>query len=282
MTGALIVALGPRRYRVERPWGRLPPLSGIVSDVACDAAGTVFVGIRRDSCVDAPGPTVLALDAQGTVRAAWGEELADLHMLQTAPDGRVFAIDRDAHQVVIYTGTGERLGALGTRHGPGAPFNHPSDVAFGPAGEIYVAGGYGAGAIHVFGPDLASRGSFGAGVGGGPGEFSTPHAVWALADGRVAVADRENDRVQVFAPDGRFLAAWSGHYRPMDIATDADGNLLISDQVPRLTLRAPDGTVLGLCRPVLNGAHGVAVAPDGVIYLAELNPSRITRLVPLP
>jgi peptidylglycine monooxygenase len=56
---------------------------------------------------------------------------------------------------------------------------------------------------------------------------------------------------------------------------------LITDQIPRLSLVSPEGRLLGRCRPVLNGAHGIACAADGVIYLAEINPSRISRLVPV-
>ena len=41
---------------------------------------------------------------------------------------------------------------------------------------------------------------------------------------------------------------------------------------------APDGAILGRCRPVLNGAHGLFGTPEGDILLAEGNPSRITRL----
>jgi hypothetical protein len=31
----------------------------------------------------------------------------------------------------------------------------------------------------------------------------------------------------------------------------------------------------------LNGAHGICITPEGVILTAELNPRRMSRLVPL-
>jgi hypothetical protein len=43
----------------------------------------------------------------------------------------------------------------------------------------------------------------------------------------------------------------------MDIFQDVAGRLYVTDKVPRLTVLAPDGTLLGHCRPVLNGAHGI-------------------------
>ncbi len=56
--------------------------------------------------------------------------------------------------------------------------------------------------------------------GSGPGEFTTPHAIWVDRSERVLVADRENNRVQVFDRDGRFLEMWGDLYHPMDIAED--------------------------------------------------------------
>ena len=44
---------------------------------------------------------------------------------------------------------------------------------------------------------------------------------------------------------------------------------------------APDGALIGRCRPVLNGAHGMWRGPDGRIFLSEQNPSRLTCLVPV-
>src|SRR5262249_20366665 len=116
--------------------------------------------------------------------------------------------------------------------------------------------------------------------GSGPGEFTTPHAVRVHPDGRVLVADRENHRVQVFTPDGQFLVAWGDFFRPMDIFIDPQGMIFVTDQVPRLSMLAPDGTLVGRCRPVLNGAHGIFGDSEGNLYLAEVAPEdRVTKLV---
>ena len=50
--------------------------------------------------------------------------------------------------------------------------------------------------------------------GKGAGEFNLPHAICLDPDGRIYVGDRENDRVQVFDPEGKFLAQWTEGGRP--------------------------------------------------------------------
>jgi DNA-binding beta-propeller fold protein YncE len=276
----LFVALGQQRYQVERPWGDIPSGGGKVTDVVCDDRGHVFVLLRADSYVDPALPTVIELAPDGSRLAAWGEEIADGHMLSIGPDGRIYVVDRDAHQIVVFDRTGRLVGEIGQRHQPNAPFNHPCDVAIAPSGDIYVADGYGASRVHRFnanGDLIATWGQ----PGHAPGHFTTPHAIWALADGRVAVADRENNRLQVFSAQGELQAIWPDFYHPMDIFQDASGHLFVTDQIPRLTMLAPDGTLLGRCRPVLNGAHGMWGDRAGNLYMAEMNPSRITRLTPI-
>ena len=278
---ALYVRLGEACYRVDRPWGDIPAGPGKPTDVACDVDGRVFVLLRRDPLVDPPSPAVVVLAPEdGGQIAAWGEEVADGHMLSVHPDGRVFVVDRDAHEIIIFDQAGHRLGGLGTRNRPGEPFNAPCDVAFGPDGSIYVADGYGNSVVHRFAADGRHLSTLG-GPGEGPGEFTTPHGIWVLPDGRVAVADRENNRVQVFTAEGAFLTEWRDHYKPMSVHGDAEGKLYVTDQVPRLSLLAADGTLIGRCRPVLNGAHGMWRGSSGVIYLSEQNPPRLTRLVPI-
>ena len=98
----------------------------------------------------------------------------------------------------------------------------------------------------------------------------------------VLVADRENHRLQLFDLDGKLLAVWTGFFRPQAIWGDGAGLLYVTDSVPSLTALTEMGERVGRCRPVLNGAHGLSGnAQSGILYLAEGNPSRVTRLVPL-
>ena len=277
MGESLVVILGDRRYRVEYNWGTLPAdvRLGQVSQVAVDSRGRVHVFQRAEL-------PVLVFESTGAFRGTLAEgRIADAHGIAVAPDDRVLLVDRDAHQILIFGPEGALLGTLGERHRPrhGAPFNHPADVAVAPDGEIYVADGYGNAMVHRFTGSGEHRQSWGR-PGDGPGEFTTPHAVWVDREDRVLVADRENDRVQLFDRDGRYLAEWRDFYHPMDIYEDTEGRIYVTDQIPRLSQLAPDGTLIGRCRPSFNTPHGVWGAPDGALFIAEMNPSQIVRLTP--
>ena len=274
----LRVAMNGRSYAVERPWGELP--DGIelvaISQIAVDSKGHVYAFQRGE-------PPVLVFAPDGTFHTAWGAgEVADAHGIFIDARDRVFLVDRDAHEIQIRDREGGRLGTLGERHVPHfqAPFNHPTDVALAADGEIYVADGYGNAAVHRFAADGRHLATWGT-PGHGPGEFTTPHAVWVDSRDRVLVADRENDRVQLFDREGTYLDSWGDFYHPMDIAEDDQGNILVSDQIPRLSLLASDGRLIGRARAVWNGAHGVACNARGDIFLAENRPSRITKLANL-
>ena len=281
MMERLIVRLGETNYHVERPFGDLRNGTALVSDVACSEDGRIYVLLRIDSQVDEQSDAVVELDGDGAfVRSFGAGHVIDGHMLAVDALGRIYVVDRDAHQIIIFSSSGEKISALGERSRPGRPFSHPSSIAFGPGGDIFVADGYGAHRVHRFSSVGEHLGTWGT-RGVGPGEFSTPHGIWALRDGRVLVADRENDRVQVFDSEGRWLADWTGFPRAMDIWSDADDRIYVTDQVPRLTRLDSSGRVEGCARPVLNGAHGLWGDAEGRLYLAEVSPSRLTRLVPL-
>ena len=271
----LVVVMGDRRYRVERGWGEASGESPLrlISSIAVDARGRVYAYQRAE-------PPVVVFDPDGRVHATWGEDqVADPHGLTVAPDGRVLLVDRDAHQVLVFTADGEQVGAIGTRHSPRfqAPFNHPTGVAVAPDGEIYVCDGYGNSVVHRFAADGTHRATWGR-PGSGPGEFTTPHAVAIDGRDRVLVVDRENNRVQLFDREGTYLGEWSDLYHPMDIFVDDRGMTFVTDQIPRISLFASDGALVGRCRAVWNIAHGLAGNAAGDLYLAEMQPSRITRL----
>ena len=276
MRDDLVVTMNGRDYAVECPWGTLPDgqVFGPVSQLAIDSNDRVYVFQRSN-------PPVLVFDSEGLLVDSWGEgEFSDAHGIFITTDDLVLLVDRDAHEILACETSGTVRFRLGQRHRPrlNEPFNHPTDIAQAPNGDYYVSDGYGNSRVHCFSAEGTYRFSWGR-PGDGPGEFTTPHAVWVDSAERVLVADRENNRVQLFDLQGRFLEAWSDFYHPMDIYADRDGNVFVTDQIPRLSMLSPDGTLIGRCRPVLFGPHGVGGDAAGNLYLAETAPLNcITRL----
>ena len=272
----LVVGTGDFVYDVFRPWGVLPSgwTFGTISHVAVDSMDRVYFYQRKD-------PPVLVFDAAGNFLTGWGDgRLRDAHGIYVGRDDHVYVCNRDEHEVLKLTPDGRIVLTLGHRGRPSlqAPFNHPADVALAPNGEIYVADGYGNSAIHRFSPEGQHLGSWGR-PGAGPGQFTTPHGIWIDSDERVLVADRENNRVQLFSPDGDFYGEWADLYHPMDIYVDGAGIVYVTDQIPRITMYAPDGTMLARGRPVTMGAHGVWGDSRGNLYLAEMAVNQVTKLV---
>jgi DNA-binding beta-propeller fold protein YncE len=254
--------LGTRRYIVVHPWNRAP--LGHVSQLALDRTSRVYVFQRT-------GAPIVVLGPGGELVGSWGTgQISDPHGIFITDDDRVLLVDRDAHQVMIFDTHGQLLANLGERHSPrfGLPFNHPTDVAVALDGQIYVCDGYGNAHVHCFSADGTHRHSWG-GIGTGPGEFSTPHGIWVTADGRVLVADRENNRVQIFSGDGAYLGEWGDLYHPMDIYGDADGTIFVTDQAPRIVAFSPQGEVIGRCKAVATYSHGIWGDTAGNLFLCE-------------
>jgi DNA-binding beta-propeller fold protein YncE len=273
---AITVGMGEYVYEYQPEWPRLPVGQGFrgISGVAVDSHDRVYVFQRQ-------GPPVLVFDPDGNPLAAWERTdgvPADAHHIHIGPDDSVYLVDRDAHQILRYSTDGALLSTIGARDRPAlqAPFNHPADICVAPSGDLYVADGYGNSSVHRLAADGTLIASFGS-PGRGPGEFIVPHSIRVSEDGRVYVADRENNRVQVFTTDGEFLDQWTDFRCPMGIHIDAQQTVYVSDQVPRLSILNLDGELLARGR-TFEHAHQIYTDSQGNIYGADTSTQRVQKL----
>ena len=100
--------------------------------------------------------------------------------------------------------------------------------------------------------------------GTGPGGFGLPHNLVVDAKGRVYVTDRDHQRVQVFEANGTFVTEWTGTGGVSGLAITKDQRIWTGG-----ILRELDGKIVG--KLSVTGAHGVAIADSGDVYLAQLS-----------
>ncbi|MFN8525837.1 MAG: peptidyl-alpha-hydroxyglycine alpha-amidating lyase family protein [Chloroflexota bacterium] len=303
-------------YEVNHRWEQAP--AGIthkdVSGVAVDSRDRVFIVTRHPDIV-------VVYERDGTFIASWGAGVfGNTHGITIGPDDTVWITDNRDHCVRQLSQQGELLMTLGTPGVPtdtgyhttgkpeihhnetvlrsAGPFNSCTNVAFGPNGDLYVADGYGNARIHRFTSAGTLVHSWGE-PGTGPGQFHIPHGIWVAADGTVIVADRENDRLQFFSPDGDYLREWNDVQRPTAVVTDREGLIYVAelwrpiekgqgsfvhgyaavDQPGRVSVYELDGTIVarwGASQTDRDAPgnfiapHGICVDSQGDLYVSEV------------
>jgi DNA-binding beta-propeller fold protein YncE len=231
---------GAFRYRALVTWEQLPPgwSFGEAIGVATDSADNVYVFNRGEH-------PLIVFDRRGKFLRSWGEGgFARPHGITIGPDDAVYLVDDLGHVVRKFTTEGRLLTTLGTpgvasdtgavgldyrtiRRAAG-PFNCPTNVALSAGGDLYIADGYGNARVHHFSPAGKLLNSWGE-PGNVPGQFHVPHGIAVDRDGTVLVADRENSRLERFAPDGRLIAVWTDVARPCEVTVDPSGNIFVAE-----------------------------------------------------
>ncbi len=275
------VGTGKYTFELIEDWAKLPDgwvlgQTGIVTD----SQDRVYLFNRSDH-------PLIVLDRDGNFITSWGEGvLDDAHGMHIDEDENLYLPVKNSHVVQKYDRDGNLLMTMGEWYKPSdtgwsgiteepalraaGPFNRPSDVSISPDGYLYISDGYGNARVHKFDKDGTLLNSWGEPGKTEPGEFHVPHGVWVHTDGRVFVADRENNRVQIFTQEGEFLTQWTGFARPCDFFIDENNVVFIPELDGFLSIVDIDGTVISKWEgPYGATAHAVWVDAHGDLYINQ-------------
>src|SRR5262245_43456463 len=144
------------------------------------------------------------------------------------------------HQVIKFSPEGKVLLTLGKAGGnrPGEPadpssFYQPNDVITNANGDIFVVEGHGDTAAIPRISKFDKTGKFIKATGkrgSGPGEFLQPHALAWDSKGRLFVADRSNNRIQIYDQDLNLLdTGWQQYSRISGLWIDKNDTLYAAD-----------------------------------------------------
>lgn len=265
--------------------------AGIVSTFA----GTGVAGLVNGTLTTAQffHPTGLTIDLQGTIFVT---DLLNSCIRKITTDG------------VVSTFAGS--GIIGFLDGPGttARFNSPYGITVDATGNVYVAdqSNHRIRKITPAGEVTTIAGSTmgyidGAGT---SAQFKYPTGVILDATGNLIVADTQNNRIRKITPTGAVTTlagsaqgfadgngAGAQFYWPHGLAFNANGALIVTDEknnrVRKITTTGVVSTLAGTgIAGYANGTAtvaqfyspiGIAVAPDGTIYITDANNQRIRK-----
>ena len=275
------VGSGKYTYELVEGWGEIP--SGWTlgqTAIVTDSQDRVYLFNRGDH-------PLMVFDSDGRFLNSWGEgQLPDAHGMFIDEEENLYMPVKNSHVVLKYSLDGQLLMRLGDWDQPSdtgwsgetteivgqaaGPFHRPTDVGQSDSGDLYISDGYGNARIHKFSNDGNLLFSWGSPGKTAPGAFHVPHGVWVHKDGRVIVADRENDRIQVFNSEGDYLTQWTGFSRPCDIYIDRDDAVFIPELDGFISITDLDGNILARwAGPTGAGAHAIWLDSRGDIYINQ-------------
>jgi NHL repeat len=231
----------------------------------------------------------------------WGRP-HDVEISPYDPEKHVWIVDADNHFVSEFTNDGsKRILTLGTPGIPGTDDKHfarPTFIVFLDKNTFYLDDGYDG--TRVIKYDMSGKKLLQWGQKGTPpnetrpGYFNNVHGI-ALnpQTHRVYINDRNNNRVQVFDENGKYLDEWKfSKVGPSNIHTiymGSNGTLWAADQTTHKMLGYDDkGNYLyswgtfGTCEGCIWGVHGFTTDKDGNLWTASVRDGRVEKFTPRP
>ena len=263
---------------------------GPPASVAFNSKGHLFVLNRG------PQP-VMEFDASGTFIQSFGEVLSIRpHGVGIDSDDNIWATDGGAHIVVKFNSKGQVLLTLGKKGEAGEwneatgshRFNQPNAIAFGRNGDVFVVQGHtekrGDPRVLKFDKDGHFIKSWG-GTGTEPGKFQVAHGIAVDSKGFLWVADRENQRIQVFDQDGTFIKEMKVGGLPCSLSIGEKYVYLVNGLAGQLLRLDLNGKALAATGRIGKGlgefgeAHSIAVSTKGEIWIADTQNITVHKFV---
>jgi PKD repeat protein len=274
-----------------------------LADVAVDGSGSIWV-------VDQGAHHVVKFNSSGSrvseLGLTWNpgtgnDRFNNPYSIAFDSVGNIYISDSGNHRIQVFNNSGvysTTIGMTGVSGADNAHFNSPKHITVDSNNRLYVADGNNH-RVQVFDVSNLSAITYVAtiGVSGEFGSdnshFNSPEGVAIdVTRGRIYVADVFNWRVQVFDYTTRgYLRTLTGFGYIADVAVDSTGNLYVAEpwdswcRVQQLDSNLNYVRTYGTTGvPYLtNGSHynfpmGLAVAPDGSIYIGEWDGRRVTKL----
>jgi DNA-binding beta-propeller fold protein YncE len=266
------------------------------------------------NCLDTPDidPIMLIDTKTGKILKSFGKnQIVWPHGIFVDREGNVWMADargddkrKKGHQVHKFSPDGKLLMSLGKAGVAGKDeytFDQPNDVLVAPNGDIFVAEGHaenGANRIVKYDKTGKYLKEFG-GTGTDNGKLKVPHDLAMDSQGRLFVADRSNNRVQIFDQDGNWVDSWSQFGRPSGLYIDKNDTLYVADSESNTGAHRNPGWYRGIRigsaktgfvsafipDPNSGAARGTSVAEgvtadeDGSVYGAEVAQKMLRKYV---
>jgi len=284
---------------------------GAMRDMAVDAAGNIYVadaGAQRVVKFDRAGRYVTAWGAPGTGPGQFSNLYAgvDPAGIVVGHNGDIYVSDWTRIQEFTPAGAFVRQFGAGNQGKAvtASSFYGPRQIAVAPNGNLYIAD-TGNKRIQVYSPTGTHLFNIGTGAQvaaqmTAPGSFDEPSGVAVDNKGIVYVADYWNKRVQRFTLNGTYLSAYpvagwvAQDYQEPYLAVDNKGHLFATD-APAINQHVNhvlelDATTGATIRALGSGAvgtagaltqpSGVAVGPDGALYIADPGAVKLLKIQP--
>lgn len=278
------VEAAPITYQLVENWAQLPTGTkwAMMTAVDIDSHGTLYVLQRGEPS------KVMVFDPSGKLLRFWGEKtFSSAHGLRVDPQDNIWITDRGLQQALKFSPTGDLLLSLGRKGVAGdntstEALNGPSDVVVGKNGDIFVSDGESTNTrIVKFSADGKFIKYWGT-KGSAPGQLDVPHAIVLDSKGRLFVANRSNQRVEIFDQEGGYLGVLTNIGTPYGMFMTKDDVLYLTDGTPGkddLTIiDTKDRKVLGHFGG-MTGPHMLTVDSNGAIYVAETRGASVKKFI---